>query len=128
MKIPLYAMVLTSLMSAAVLQAKAEDVVQQTTTTTTTSTTFTPDEQKIFKEKIVIEKPSGTTVKKKTVTVTKGKKLTETIYKEAREVPADVVTALPTQPENTKLVIIGNEVVRVSEPSHEVIDVYDLVP
>jgi len=118
-----------SLVSMISFKARSEEAVTTTTTstvkTTDTTMTFTPDERRIIREKVTITKKPAT----QTTTVTKivrGETLPVAVYQTAAPVDSKILVELPKQPESTKLVVIDDKVVRISEPSHQVLDVFDL--
>jgi hypothetical protein len=117
-----------SLVSMISFKARSEEAVTTTTTstvkTTDTTMTFTPDERRIIRQKVIIKKPvtTQTTVTK----ITRGQVMAPDIYSVAVPVDQKILVELPQQPPSTKLVVVGDQVVRVQEPGHQILDVFDV--
>jgi hypothetical protein len=119
MKTTIYSLIEIGMTSFASVQA-AE--VSTTTTTETTVSRFSPDEKRIIRKHVVVDK-SVAPVSQKIVV---GETLAPVIIEKARPIDQTVLVELPKQPEQTRLVVVGDQVVRIQEPSNKIIDVFDI--
>ena len=122
MKKMIYGLCALSFVSLVAFQARSQSTVN--TTEKTTVTTFTPDERRVIREKVTVHKETLAPDLQQKIVV--GQPLPVVVYEKSQPISSDVLVALPKQPESTKLVIVGDRVVRISEPSHTVQDVFDL--